>query len=243
MGFTVHEYLDLVRLLEEHPEWRSELRRLLLSDELLALPASVRELVEALRRTEEKLETLVEALRRAEERLSRAEERLDHLEITTKTLESHVGKLRGQSLEITYRDKAGAYFSKMLLRTRVVALESLEERLEVSLSEEEYLEASLLDLIVKGKPRQRPDIAEVLLAVEISVVIYPKEVERVQRRASLLRKAGYFAVPVVAGEQITDEAEDAARLHKVAMLQDGGKVSLWEEALYTWIDPVEKDRS
>jgi hypothetical protein len=33
MAFTVQEYLDLVRLLGEHPEWRAELRRLLLSEE------------------------------------------------------------------------------------------------------------------------------------------------------------------------------------------------------------------
>jgi len=196
-----------------------------------------------LERLEATVEKLAEAQRRAEERLSRVEERLDRLEITTKTLESYVGKLRGQSLETIYRDKAGAYFSKILLRTRVVALDNLEEKLEAHLSEEEYLDAALLDLIVKGKPRQRPDIAEVLLATEISVVVYPKDVERVQRRASLLRKIGYPVVPVVAGEQITGEAEDAARLHKVVMLQDGGRVSLWEEALHAWINQVEKDRS
>jgi len=37
MTFTVSDYADLVRLLNEHPEWRAELRRLLLSDELLTL--------------------------------------------------------------------------------------------------------------------------------------------------------------------------------------------------------------
>jgi hypothetical protein len=38
MPFTVDEFHDLIRLVEAHPEWRAELRRLVLTDELLALP-------------------------------------------------------------------------------------------------------------------------------------------------------------------------------------------------------------
>jgi len=46
MRFTVEEFRDLVRVLEEHPEWRSELRRVLLTDELLKLPQVVSRLAE-----------------------------------------------------------------------------------------------------------------------------------------------------------------------------------------------------
>jgi hypothetical protein len=38
MAFTVTEFRDLVRILRMEPEWREELRRLVLTDELLALP-------------------------------------------------------------------------------------------------------------------------------------------------------------------------------------------------------------
>jgi hypothetical protein len=38
MAFTVEEFRDLLRILDERPEWRAELRRLVLTDELLALP-------------------------------------------------------------------------------------------------------------------------------------------------------------------------------------------------------------
>ena len=38
MAFTVRDFRDLVELLEQHPEWRAELRRLVLTEELLALP-------------------------------------------------------------------------------------------------------------------------------------------------------------------------------------------------------------
>jgi hypothetical protein len=87
MGFDVKDYLDLVRLLQEHPEWRAELRRLLLTDELLALPELVRELADVQRRTEERLlilteriDALAEAQRRTEERVGGLEDRVGRLE-------------------------------------------------------------------------------------------------------------------------------------------------------------------
>lgn len=47
MAFTVRDYHDLVELLAQHPEWQTELRHLLLTDDLLTLPMRVRELVKA----------------------------------------------------------------------------------------------------------------------------------------------------------------------------------------------------
>ncbi|HWP48712.1 MAG TPA: hypothetical protein VNM22_16265 [Candidatus Limnocylindrales bacterium] len=264
MAFTVQEYLDLVRLLAEHPEWRSELRRLLLSEELLELPqivrelaeaqrraegrlerleATVAELAEAQRRTEERLEALAEAQRQTEEQLRelieaqrQAERRLEKLESTTKTLVDRVGDIAGRSLEAAYREKAMAYFGPFLRKPRVIAFHTLEEVLETQLSSEEFKDLLQLDLLVKGKPRSYPHISEVLLAVEISTVVDQKDLDRAQRRAALLRRAGYQVIPVVAGEQITPEAEDEARLHKIAVLQDG-RISFWDEALQTWITP------
>lgn len=42
MPFQVEEFRDLIRLLAERPEWRAELRQLVLTDELLTLPELVR---------------------------------------------------------------------------------------------------------------------------------------------------------------------------------------------------------
>ena len=62
MAFNVEEFQDLIRLLQERPEWRADLRRLVLTDELLALPELVRELVQAQQRTEVRVGRLEEAL-------------------------------------------------------------------------------------------------------------------------------------------------------------------------------------
>jgi hypothetical protein len=92
MPFEVEDYLELIRLLQERPEWRAELRRLLLTEELLGLPGLVRELVEAQRRTEERvggveervgrieeyIAALADAQRRTEERVAGSRSRLPH---------------------------------------------------------------------------------------------------------------------------------------------------------------------
>jgi hypothetical protein len=85
---TTEDLRDLIRLLETHPEWRAELRRLVLTDELLDLPRVVRQLAEAQRRTEERLAELAEAQCRTEARLAelaeaqrRTEERVGRLEV------------------------------------------------------------------------------------------------------------------------------------------------------------------
>ena len=55
MAFTIDDFRDLLQLLEQHPAWRTELRRWVLSDDLLALPQTMHELAEAQRRTEERV--------------------------------------------------------------------------------------------------------------------------------------------------------------------------------------------
>ncbi|MFN3309571.1 MAG: hypothetical protein ACK44E_10230, partial [Anaerolineales bacterium] len=57
-AFDAAEYLQLVELLYKRPEWRAELRQLLLSEDTLALPQVVRELAEAQKRTDQKVDRL-----------------------------------------------------------------------------------------------------------------------------------------------------------------------------------------
>lgn len=86
MAFSVQDFHDLVRLLETHPEWRAELRRLLLTDELLELPRLVRELAA-------KVDALTEAQTRSEERFGRVETALANLADAQAKTEAHLGQL------------------------------------------------------------------------------------------------------------------------------------------------------
>src|SRR5262245_17619952 len=83
MAFNVEEFQDLIRLLQQRPEWRADLRRLVLSDELLALPESVRELVQAQQRTEGRVGRLEEAQQRTEARVGQLAESVESLRAET----------------------------------------------------------------------------------------------------------------------------------------------------------------
>jgi hypothetical protein len=272
MAFTVQDYSDLVQLLAVHPEWQAELRRLLLTEDFLALPGIVRQLAEAQRRTETRLEALAtrleelaeaqrrtetrlealaarleelaEAQRRTETRLEelaeaqrRTETRLEELIQAQKPIRDDLGTLKGERLERRYVSHAAGYFGKWLHRLRLIwpggTLEtSFEETLETYLTDEEILEILRLDAIIRGKPRQVPDATEVWLAVEISSVVDQGDVERARRRAALLRKAGFPAIPVVAGESLTQGATEAVRDAPVVVVLDGKSMG-WEAALKT----------
>jgi K+/H+ antiporter YhaU regulatory subunit KhtT len=90
---TINDLHDLVRLLREHPEWQAELRRLILTDELLELPSLVRQLVEAQRRTEEQVAQLTEAQRRTEEALGRTQAQVAQLIEAQRRTEEQVAQL------------------------------------------------------------------------------------------------------------------------------------------------------
>ncbi len=101
--------------------------------------------------------------------------------------------------------------------------------MEPRLPQPEYLDLLRADLLMRGQPRDRQEIPEVWVAVEVSAVVDQGDVERAVRRAGYLRKAGYVALPAVAGEQATEGAEDMARQEGALMILDGS-IAFWEEA-------------
>jgi hypothetical protein len=88
------------------------------------------------------------------------------------------------------------------------------------LTEEERQQLFATDLIVRGLSPE--DRTEVYLAVEVSVLVEPHDVRRALDRALLLEKAtGKKGLAVVAGERITDEAQDLALENGVWCVLDG----------------------
>lgn len=210
MAFTVEDFRDLMRLLEERPEWRAELRRAVLTDELLALPELVRALAEAQRRTEVAVAALAEAQR--------------HTETLVGGMLVDLGELKSDSLERRYRERGPAYFARLVRQARVLAGEELLDVLEAAVEQgqipaHEAQDIALADVVIRG--RRREDDTEVYLVVEVSWGVDAHDVERAARRAALLQEAGLVAVPVVAGKVILPEAVERARELRVWRLTDG----------------------
>ena len=230
MPFAVQDFRDLVQLLEERPEWRAEMRRLVLSDEYLTLPEQLADL-----RRE-----VAELRRDFERRFNRVEARLDQLTDDVEQLKSNVGRLtddvgelKGQGLENRYREHAPSYFSGLIRRCRVVGSSQLNELLEDAvdrgvLSQGDLNNVTLADLVVRG--RRLADRQEVMVVVEISWVIDRNDVRRAADRAALLAKMGTPVMPVVAGVSITEPAAAMARNLNVRQLLNGRSESPAERA-------------
>ncbi|MCX7838354.1 MAG: hypothetical protein N2559_02715 [Anaerolineae bacterium] len=222
------------------------------------LAVAQKELAEAQKRTEQRVNELAEAQKRTEQRVDRleivvqelaeaqkrTEERVQQLTIAQQRMteeiaalarrlskaEDRLGRVIGQNLEREYREKAYSYLGRVLRDIQVVSLQDLEADLERHLSEAELEDLILLDVLLRGKPRQPIAVPEIWLALEVSAVVDRVDVERAQRRAALLRKAGYLAVPAVAGEETTLGGAEAARTERVVLFEDG-KRQYWEEAV------------
>ena len=119
MPFTVDDFHDFIRLIEARPEWRTELRRLVLTDGLLAVPEQLAELrahseqqfivlADAQQHTETQLATLTgqvttltDAQQRTEARLTALADAQQHMETQLATLTEQVTTLTGQVATLT----------------------------------------------------------------------------------------------------------------------------------------------
>ena len=192
---------------------------------------TIGELIQAQQRTEERLARLEAAVMELVEAQKRMVDEQQHMR-------TEIGTLRGFYLEYDYARKATGYFGRWLRRVRRILPDALdpavEDHWEASLTDFEYKDLLQSDIVLSGRLREphSPDKTEIWLAVEVSVVIDRGDVERAWRRAGWLRKAGYPAIGVVAGESVTQGATTLINEKPVAILLDGRDLG-WSEALNT----------
>lgn len=224
MAFTIEDFRDLIGLLGQHPEWRTELRRWVLSDDLFALPQTMHELAEAQRRTEERVGQLAVRMDELTQRMDQLAVRMEQLVEVQTRMGSDLERLKGSDLERRYHERAHAYFSRVLRRIYVLSGDELTALLEEAithkqLSEEEADDILQADVVLRG--RRREDGTEVYGVVEVSWGIGLSDVQRASTRAALLPRTGMPAIPIVAGFWMTPEAQEPARAFQVWQVTNG----------------------
>lgn len=220
MAFTVSDFRDLVELLEQKPQWRQELRRLVLTDDLLDLPRLVAQLVEAQKRAEERLQGAEERLDRVEEQIAqlveaqkRTEDAVAELAVSQRRMGEDLGLLKGFAIENSFRTRPSAWYSPILRRPHVLSDEELIELVEPAverglLSDEELHDLSLADAVVAG--RLKRDGQQVYLVVEVSWGVGESDLQRAVRRAQYLARIGVRAQPALGGRWIIPEVKSKA---------------------------------
>lgn len=140
MAFEVQDFHDLVQLLEQHPEWREELRRLVLSRELLELPEIARILVDAQRAASERIARLEEVQTRTEAALTQLAEGQRGLSDRIARLEESTAQLaegqRGLSDRIARLEESTAQLAEGQrgLSDRIARLEEAQTQTQTALT-------------------------------------------------------------------------------------------------------------
>src|SRR5206468_6803684 len=119
------DFNDLVRILEEKPEWRAALRRQVLIDELLALPERVATLTEQVTMLTGQMTTLTARVTELVEAQKRTDAQITELAGIARILADGMGEVKGRLLELDYRTKGPAYFGGIIRRAHVLSPDEL----------------------------------------------------------------------------------------------------------------------
>ena len=188
---------DLIRVLDDHPEWLEALRMRLLTRELLELPQRLAEFIEAAN----------QRFDRVEERLDRIEGRQDRAETLLGKLIDNVGNLKGAHAKSVAKEEADIIANSLGLRlTRLLTGQEVGELAlgqdAADLPRNELLSFRRADIVMETADA---DGAPCYVAVEVSYTVNGRDTTRAVRNADMLtRFTGKPARAVVAGLQIDD---------------------------------------
>ncbi|MGE0826970.1 MAG: hypothetical protein AB7P18_33180 [Candidatus Binatia bacterium] len=207
----IKDFHEVIRLLEAHPEWRAELRRVILTDDLLQLPEQVQALVAVQRRTEEQLLALTKHVDGLTTQVTTLSDIVQRIAVD-------VGRLKGDSLEIRYARRGLPFMTQVVRRPHLLSPEELDTLLEAAeaegkLSASESNEITLADLVYRGKRRSTG--TDIYVVTEVSWGVGVEDVQRAEQRSRLLSKLGTPTLAAVAGEWVTPEAQRLAPELKV----------------------------
>ena len=203
----VNDLQDIIRALENNPDLREQLRALLLTKDLLELPAKFAALVEAIRENNETVNRRLDSLEQGQARL---EESHTQLQGQVNRLETRFGNFEGQDYEwrCTARMPAQAQIWLGIENPNVAFSQdgsvhpafnrALSQALQASritpAESEDILNA---DIIIYGTNRRHA-------VVETSLNADGDDITRARRRAELLgRITGDESIPAVATQAPT----------------------------------------
>ena len=219
MMTTINNMEDLLRILEEHPEWRAAARGLIVGEELAQLPGRVTKLEESLaafiQATDRNFQLVHQRLERLEEGQARLEggfaglkEGQARLEAAQARMSGQLGILVGSNFEGRASRLAPRHVRRILGISRTEAVYSfegnktaefnglLDSAVEAgSITEDEADELWLTDLVLAGQDQQGQRKYVVL---EVSLTAQQQDADRALDRAGILEKAtGLRALPAV----------------------------------------------
>ncbi len=208
----IRSYFDLISILREHPDWLDELRKLILTEELINLPKKFDEFVKQYQNfIENEFKPLKQTVQKQGEDIAVLKEDVAVLKEDVGVLKSDVGDLKGDSFERKVRERAPSYFGKIIRKCKLISHIELANILDDALDagiigDDERDDALLCDVVVTGALRNNKE-RKVLIVAEVSVVVDKQDVERAASRTKIIEKCmGLPGIPVVIGKEHTEGA-------------------------------------
>ena len=211
---TINTIEDLIRVLDENPQWVDALRVRLLTRELIELP-----------------ETFAKFAEVVNQRLTRLETDVAELKVDVAGLRDDVGHLKGWSLESQIHSRIVPLISQALdvrraeiMRSPVQELrpelrDTVEDGVDSQLiSTEQQRRVIVTDCVLKA--RRRGTSSPVWVGVEVSSKIRPDDISRALETAHILTTVfGEESVAVVIGYSIDPQDQQLADDSGVVVLE------------------------
>ncbi len=215
-----HPLRQILDTIAAHPEVREPVLRILLTEDLLALPEQVRELRADLNEfkeeTREQFQQVNARIDETNRQLGETNRQLRESIRSARRTEGHVGRLRGNSYEDVCRYEIFGVMDGWLEKPMVADREPIIERLREArhaglITRNEYLDALRPDIIARAGDDE--DYTGLIAVAEASVTCNRRDLETAARRAELIaRVAGVTAGAfVVTNHQWPDALDEAAR--------------------------------
>ena len=202
---TINDIHDLALILEEHPEWRAEIRRLVLTDDLLEMPARMERQETRMDRLEAALERLAETVTALAEQVATTNQRIDDFRNETNQrfnaidgrfnrVEADIGDLKGHVMEGETREEALLIATNMGLQwvstlpkgaTAVIWNEAESAGLTAGISSDDRKSFGRADLVMEA---MTPQGERCYIAVEASYTANGRDTRRVARNARFLSR-------------------------------------------------------
>ncbi len=207
--YIIRTFHDLIKALKDHPDWLEELRKYVLTADLLDVPKKLDELIAKFEtfKTEE-FQPLKKKVDKIEQDVEILKQDVEILKKDVGVLKVDVANLKGDNFERKVREKAPAYFGKLFRKVKVIPIEIWAEKLDEAeeknlITEEERNEALLTDILIRCL--RKTDKKEILLAVEASVTADKKDAKRALIRADIFYRIYQIeTIPVVITTKVSD---------------------------------------
>ena len=202
---TINNIADLVRILKEQPEWADTIRGILLTEELLDLPARFAEFVQL---TQESHRLINERLTQMETRMNRMEGRFSNFEGS-----DYERKVRYRALHRTQARFGldNAYLALSQNDPMAPQLNSMVANAMKNgfISQEQCEDLYDTDIIISDEGNRH-------VVVEVSLTADLDDIIRAKRRASILSAAtGGAVTPAIITTNLNDAQRDQAAAEEV----------------------------